>query len=292
MPEREVRAALARHAATRALANCPFEIVPGGLSNHAWRAGHAGESCFIRLGASDAERLGVDRASECRMLAIAAAAGLAPQVIACDPASRLLVTRFVPGRHWSRTDAGDPRNLRRLGESLQRLHALPPTTDVRRLDFPVQAAQLEAGLAQHESIPVALQGPAQGALEVLHARQAPVTLCHNDLHHLNVIDDGGRLWLVDWEYSGAGDPLFDLAGLICLHQLSGALRAAFLEAYGHPCLATGAELDAACRLFDYVQWLWFRLWMARHPAAAGEYAERARMLAGRLGGTSGKRHYE
>lgn len=225
------------------------------------------------------------------MLAIAAAAGLAPQVIACDPASRLLVTRFVPGRHWSRADARDPRNLRRLGESLQRLHALPAASDVRRLDFLVQAAQLEADLANFEIIDSALRQEAEKALTVLRARHAPVTLCHNDLHHLNVIDDGERLWLVDWEYSGAGDPLFDLAGLICLHELSGALRATLLEAYGHPYLGSSAELAAACRLFDYVQWLWFRLWMARHPDADGEYAERARALAGRLASTSAKELY-
>jgi thiamine kinase-like enzyme len=283
-----MRAALARHAATRALATCPFEIVPGGLSNHAWRTEHAGEAYFVRLGASDAERLGVDRASECRMLAIAAAAGLAPQVVACEPASRLLVTRFVPGRHWSRTDAREPRNLRRLGASLQRLHALPPAPGVRRLDFPVQAAQLEAGLTCFEGIDHALQDAARGALEVLRARQAPIRLCHTDLHHLNVVDAGERLWLVDWEYSGAGDPLFDLAGLVCLHELSGELRDVVFEAYGQASLASDAELAAACRLFDYVQWLWFRLWMATHPQATGEYAEHARALAGRLAGEGGK----
>lgn len=291
MPEREVRAALARHAATQALATLPLEVVPGGLSNLAWRTVHGGESYFVRLGADDVARLGVDRASECTMLAIAAAAGLAPQVIACEPASRLLVTRFVPGRHWSRADAREPGNLRRLGKTLKRLHELPLASGVRRLDFPVQAGQLEADLARCEDIDPAVQETAHGALETLRRRQAPATLCHNDLHHLNILDDGGRLWLVDWEYSGAGDPLFDLAGLLCLHELTGDLREAVIEAYGLEAAAVGAELDAACRVFDYVQWLWFRLWLATHPGAAGEYAERARALAGRLAGGRGKVHY-
>lgn len=291
MPERQVRAALARHPATQALATLPLEIVPGGLSNHAWRTGYGGESYFVRLGAVDAERLGVDRASECRMLAIAAAAGLAPQLIACEPASRLLVTRFVPGRHWSRADARDPDKLRRLGATLQRLHALPLASGVRRLDFPVQAGQLAAELERFEAIDPAVQETAQRALETLRRRQAPVTLCHNDLHHLNILDDGGRLWLVDWEYSGAGDPLFDLAGLICLHELSGDLRAAVIEAYGLRSAIVGTEFDAACQVFNYVQWLWFRLWMATHPGAGSEYAQRARALAGRLGSLRGKELY-
>lgn len=38
-------------------------------------------------------------------------------------------------------------------------------------------------------------------------------LGHNDLLPGNIIDDGDRLWLIDWEYAGLGTPLFDLAGL-------------------------------------------------------------------------------
>lgn len=282
MHEREVRTALARHPATRALAASPLSVVPGGLSNHAWRAEHAGGSYFVRLAASDAERLGVDRASECALLAAVAAAGLAPEVITCDPPGRLLVTRFVAGRHWSRTDAHEPRNLRRIGERLRRLHALPSVPGVRTLDFRVQAAQLEAGLVDLGPVDAGVKRTAEVAKAVLATRVPRVTVCHNDLHHLNVLDDGERLWLVDWEYGGVGDPLFDLAGLFSLHDASPAQQALVLETYGQPDLATSAELSAARCLFDYVQWLWFRLWIATHPGADAEYSERAAMLAERL----------
>ncbi len=283
MPEREVRAALARHPATRALATSPMQVVPGGLSNHAWRAECAGEGYFVRLGASEAERLGVNRASECALLATAASAGLAPEVIACEPGSRLLVTRWVAGGHWSRADAHEPRNLRRIGEALRRLHALPLAAGVRRLDFVAQAARLEADLASFAVADAGLKQAAEGAVAILALQESRVTLCHNDLHHLNVVDDGERLWLVDWEYGGRGDPLFDLAGLFCQHDCSAAQRLAVLDAYGQPWLASSPGLAAACRIFDYVQWLWYRLWIATHPGTAGEYADRAADLARRLG---------
>lgn len=282
MHEREVRVALARHPATRVLAASPLSVVPGGLSNRAWRAEHAGGSYFVRLAARDAERLGVDRTSECALLATVAAAGLAPEVITCDPSVRLLVTRFVAGRHWSRADAHEPRNLRRIGETLRRLHALPSVPGVHTLDFRVQAARLEAGLVDLGPLDAGVKRTAEAAKSVLAARGSRVTLCHNDLHHLNVLDDGERLWLVDWEYGGVGDPLFDLAGLFCLHDASPAQQAIVLEAYGQPDLATNAELSAARCLFDYVQWLWFRLWIATHPGADAEYSERAAVLAQRL----------
>ena len=39
----------------------------------------------------------------------------------------------------------------------------------------------------------------------------PATVpCHNDLLAENYLDDGERLWLVDWEYSGNNDPAFEL----------------------------------------------------------------------------------
>ena len=267
---------------TRPLASSVLEPIPGGLSNHAWRLEHAGQAYFVRLGAARAERLGVDRHSECALLAIAASARLAPEVILCDPSSRLLVTRFVPGRHWSRADVHEPRNLARIGDSLRRLHALPPASGVRRLQFVVQAAQLEAGLAGFERIEATLKRVAEEAIAVLAARVYRQALCHNDLHHLNVLDDGERLWLVDWEYGGCGDPLFDLAALFCLHDLSAPQRTTVLDAYGPLGLVPSEELAAACRLFDYVQWLWFRLWVATHQDATAEYAERAAWIAARL----------
>ena len=41
--------------------------------------------------------------------------------------------------------------------------------------------------------------------------------CHNDLLAENYLDDGERLWLVDYEYSGNNDPTFEL-GNTCQEQ--------------------------------------------------------------------------
>ena len=282
MLEAEVRAALALHPATRQLAAGPLTVVPGGLSNYAWHTEYEGQRYFVRLGAPEAERMGVDRRSECMLLATVAAAGLAPAVVACEPASRLLVTRFIAGRHWQREETRDPRNLRRMGQSLRQLHSLPLEPGIRPLSFAAQAAQLEAQLAAFDSGDARVKGAAAQAIADLAQRNEPATLCHNDLHHLNVLDDGNRLWLVDWEYGGCGDPLLDLAGFFCQHDATPDECRIMLESYGEPSLAGSRSLLAACRLFDYVQWLWFRLWIATHAGAAGEYAQRAEALAARL----------
>jgi thiamine kinase-like enzyme len=54
---------------------------------------------------------------------------------------------------------------------------------------------------------------------------------HNDLLAGNLIDDGSRLWLVDWEYGGFNSPLFDLGGLASNNELSPALEDRLLELY-------------------------------------------------------------
>jgi thiamine kinase-like enzyme len=70
--------------------------------------------------------------------------------------------------------------------------------------------------------------------------------------------------LVDWEYCGIGDPVFDLAGLASHLGLDAAQRAQLLEAYGSQ--GVGVRLADACWAYDYVQWLWYRVAVSRSVA--------------------------
>jgi thiamine kinase-like enzyme len=69
--------------------------------------------------------------------------------------------------------------------------------------------------------------------ERLERAIGPVELVfgHNDLLAANFIDDGDRLWLVDWEYAGFNSPLFDLGGLASNSEMPPPLRERLLEAY-------------------------------------------------------------
>ena len=69
--------------------------------------------------------------------------------------------------------------------------------------------------------------------EVLEAAVGPIDVVfgHNDLLAANIIDDGKRLWLIDWEYSGFNSPLFDLGGLASNSEMPPDLIEAFLMAY-------------------------------------------------------------
>jgi thiamine kinase-like enzyme len=58
--------------------------------------------------------------------------------------------------------------------------------------------------------------------------ESEFVLCHNDPYYLNFLDDG-TLWLIDWEYAGMGDPMYDLAGVG--HTLDADGRDVLLETY-------------------------------------------------------------
>jgi thiamine kinase len=97
------------------------------------------------------------------------------------------------------------------------------------------------------------------ALKLIDALQieADACLCHNDVHHRNVIDDG-KLWLVDWEYAGVGDPYFDLASVCCYHTYSDAQRRQLLNDYLGMHRSTALErLHRMCWVFNYIRELWF-----------------------------------
>jgi thiamine kinase-like enzyme len=279
--EREVRAALRTATSTEALADARLTVQDGGLSNHAWIAQRGGGKHFVRLSPSDAARLGVDRESECALLSVVARAALAPEVIRCDPSQRLLVTRHVAGHTLARHEAITPRHIEQVGEALRTLHALPVPARMRYVDFAAQATHLEAQCAGGSAVDREFRDRARDTFAELASASRRDTLCHNDLHHLNLIEGDARLWLVDWEYGGSGDPAFDFASFLCQHDGGPHERDLLREAYGIDAAPSVEQLHAACWAFHYVQWLWYRAW----PAGEGAdpvYATRADAIARRL----------
>lgn len=277
--QRELREKLRACAGTRELAEGRITRIEGGLSNRAWRLDANGERWFVRLGHPQAARLGVDRLSECVLLRTVAAAGLAPGVHVCEPAAGLLVTRFIDGRTWGAADARSPDNLHRIAGCLRRLHELPVPEGVHEVDYGRQAGRLAVALPDPGATGAELAERATAAFARIGDGGYAATLCHNDLHHLNVLDDGSRLWMVDWEYGGRGNPLFDVASFLTLHDLGPDPTEAFLRSYGRLRPGDRGHLDDARWLFDYVQWLWYR---SRFPDPVGDEAWYAERLAQRL----------
>jgi len=278
--ERAARVALATEADTASLAAATFEPIAGRLSNFAWHVSLPGQDRFVRYARAGTEQLGADLHAEGEILRVVATAGLAPRVVRCDPSARLLVTQWIASAKCDPAADGHDRTIRRAAAMLRRLHELTPPPGVRVVDFAVQARQLATALPA-EAVRPALATCAAEILSQLGPGRA-IALCHHDVHAQNLVTDpAGRLWLVDWEYAGLGDPVFDLASCASQLELSAASRGLLCDQY----IRAGGtvelqRLDLARWAFDYVQWLWYRGLLA--SAAPGPDALEAAHRAERI----------
>lgn len=267
--ESHARTVLAGHQDTASLAAASFQVIDGSLSNFAWRVAGRGTTRFVRLARDGTEQLGVDLAAERDVIGLVAAAGLAPPVVRCDPAARLLVTHWIAGTDGSlRVDRVD-YVIDRVADSLQRLHALAPPAGLRRVGFTEQAARLQAMLPAEQGRAFAASVPELFAR--LDGSRQPLVVCHHDVHAQNMIlDADGRLWLVDWEYAGLGDPVFDLASFASQARLAESGVQRLIQGYVRAGGSVDPErLPLARWAFDYVQWLWYRTVMAGEAAGSG-----------------------
>jgi thiamine kinase len=279
------RAQLRGSAATATLADGRFEPIEHGLANHAWRVtSPAGTNRFVRLANAAAAQVGADLHAEASALRQVAAAGLAPGVVHCDPAARLLVTEWIEGVSGDDAGLGRDTVITLVAQALHRLHALTPMACGREVDFSSQAQQLQAGLPA-AAVEPGLTAVARRVFEALDATMPPRVLCHHDVHARNmVIDACGRLWLVDWEYAGLGDPAFDLASFSSQYCLvpedARLLHARYAGAGGD---VPWRRLELAGWAFDYVQWLWYLTLAVRTGSNDGQSTACARAEALREG---------
>lgn len=209
------------------------EPLSGGITNRNYLVRHRGESFVVRIG-DDIPVHQITRANELAASRAAAAAGISPEVVHHEPGA--LVLRFVEGRTLRPEDIRERSMLERILPLLGRCHR-----DVERhLRGPVQMfwvfyvlTDYAAALREGESrflpeLPRLLEIAAE-----LRTAIGPVDIVfsHNDLLAANFIDDGDRLWLIDWDYAGFNSPLFDLANLCSNNELGEAAEGQLLEAY-------------------------------------------------------------
>ncbi|MGH6814721.1 MAG: phosphotransferase family protein, partial [Hyphomicrobiaceae bacterium] len=85
-----------------------------------------------------------------------------------------------------------------------------------------------------------------------------IVFAHNDLLASNLIDDGTRLWLIDWEYAGFGSALFDLANLASNNEFADGEEEAMLDLYfgGPPQPARRCAYRAMCSVSLLRESLW------------------------------------
>jgi thiamine kinase-like enzyme len=238
--------------------------LPGGLTNHNVRVRSEDDRApaldlVVRCSGNDPGLLDIDRDAEHLNTAVAAETGVGAPVVEYRPDLRMLVIGHLPGRALTDADFSDPAVLGRAATAVRALHAGPRF--VNEFDmFARQAGYLATIKGRGYRLPDGYDGFAGAWGEVQRALAAaprPTVPCNNDLLAANFIDDGTKVWLIDYEYSGNNDACFELGNTVTECNFTSEMTEAWVQAYfGSPTPSDLARvrLQALCSCYGWSLW--------------------------------------
>jgi thiamine kinase-like enzyme len=239
----------------------------GGLTNRNVRVTTRDHDLVVRVFRGDAEQLGIDRDAEHHNSLAAAEAGVGAPVIDYRPDLGVLVIGYLQGTTLENASFGDPAVVARAADACHRLHAGPRFSgdfDMFRRQATYRRTVEEHGYRLFTGYDEHAEAwrRVQAALAVRAGATVP---CNNDLLAGNFVDDGERIWLIDYEYSGNNDPCFELGNTATECDLEPEQVEALTIAYvGRPV----RHLLARVRLQSLVSEYGWSLWGAIQAGAS------------------------
>ena len=235
------------------------EPVRGGLTNRAYRVRVADRPYFVSVPGVRSELLTIPREDEIANARAAAETGASPRVFHYFAETGVMVVEFLQGRTLTIDDMHAAGMPERLAAAVRVLHSARPFAN----DFDLfRLTDLYSGLfaAQHLAPPDGFDGVRRrlGEMETaarLHS--LPPRPCSNDLVPENLIDDGQRLWIVDFGYSGNNDPCSELGNACCEADYDAAEAERLCTAYFG---AAEPRLLARMRLYSIMSDVAWSLW--------------------------------
>ena len=232
------------------------EPLPGGITNANYLVDLGDQQVVVRVPGRGRDLLGIDPAGELAASNLAAALGIAPEVVAHDVELGCLVSRFVVARPISLDEMARPPMLEMVVRTLQRVHGagrIDTTFDY----FAVIDRYHEHAAARGVREPFDFDAARSVMGRIAEARPfRPTVLGHNDLLNANFLFDGS-VRILDWEYAGMTDPFFDLANLSANHRFDDDTDSELLRLYFGACRD---ELLATLALFKLVSELREAMW--------------------------------
>ncbi|GGN33707.1 MULTISPECIES: choline/ethanolamine kinase family protein [Marinomonas] len=187
----------------------------------------------LRLPGLDELAFNIDRQNEMIVLQSAVQAGISPPVLWHDEQGAF-ACQFVaqPSLDWNVKHSNN--SIARIANALVHAHNLPA----------IKRSFCIYHLIEHylQSIASLMSTHIDLQEELVYLRELflnlprvsphyPSVVCHNDLNPKNILMDDSRIWLIDWEYAGMGDPLFDLAVVARSHNLTREQQEHLLHMY-------------------------------------------------------------
>jgi thiamine kinase-like enzyme len=241
----------------------------GGMTNLVFRVG---DHC-LRIPGKGTEEY-INRANEAQAAREAARAGVSPEVLFFDEKSGVMVTRFVAGAETLspegfKTIPGAPG---RAGRAFRKLHGSGAVFNFRFELFAMIDDYLKVLSTKEVALPPGYHDVVREAdtlWAALAAHPLPLAACHCDPLCENFLDTGNRMWVVDWEYSGMNDPMWDLGDLSVEGSFDTAQDEEMVGAYfgGEPRPAELGRMVVYKAMCDLLWTLWGLIQLANgNPA--------------------------
>ena len=214
-------------------------ILGGGSGALAYRADIDGQRFVLRM---EGTRIAHRNSFQYVCMQAASDAGIAPRLRHLNATAGVVIMDFVASRPLRDYPGGAEAMMIELGALTRRLQAtaLFPYAG----DYPVVLTRMLENLRSVAFAPGLLDAHADGFARIVAAYRWDSTAlvsAHNDLNAGNILFDGERLWLVDWETAFRNDPLADVAILVENFGNTPALADRLLTAW------LGHEADRALR---------------------------------------------
>lgn len=208
-----------------------IEPLEGGITNLNFLVSDSGSKSVVRLGSDIPEHL-VYRSNEIIVSEAAYEIGVSPKLIYNEPG--VLVLEFIESKTLEPKTVRE--NLNKIVPIIRKIHdEIPNKLSGQPQIFWVfyvikyYSNYLLNNNSSHISLIPSLLKKAEKLEKLSSPRE--IVFGHNDLLAANFLDDGSKIWVVDWEYGGFNDPLFDIGGLSSNNDLDENLENEVIEMY-------------------------------------------------------------
>lgn len=237
-----------------------ISILSNSYTNSSFRVDFAGESFLLRL-PGDGTADFIDRRAEIHNARIAAKVGVNADILFSDASDGTMVCRFIEGPGMDAPSfASDPATPARASAALRKVHRCGESF-ASRFD-PFERIEAYARILRRSRVPLPDDFPLvlEGVRRAGRGLEPPPSLapCHNDPWPGNFVDGGHRMYLVDWEYSGRNDPMWDLADLSVEAEFGSVGDRRMLSSYfgGPPPRDSLIRFEAYKPVCDFLWSLW------------------------------------
>ena len=187
----------------------------GGMTNHNYAVQWQDKWFSVRIGRNNPEELNIDRKREVKMHQIASYFKVAPKILFVKPKEGVLISWYIPGKTLNSEDVKSPETMRKIIKLVKKYQKFTHKVESENS----MIAYLEKYQTSLQNKHIDLETVFPGSMDRARAAYQAIpqfekyVLTHSDLFSRNIMEDKGRLWIVDWESANWREPWFDLSCL-------------------------------------------------------------------------------